>query len=1080
MISDLTFLTNESDRKLSTRLNKLLSKSSQFDCLVGYFYLSGFYLIQKSLEPCEKIRILVGLKTENQVYKALQEARIQQAFNFRSTTEIVKDFKKVVLEQLTNADETDEVETGIKQFVRWCSEGKVEVRAYDKHPIHSKLYIFSFNQDQVDKGRVITGSSNLSVSGLHNNLEFNVELKSRSDYDFAAEKFEELWKESVEVSEDFIQTVKNDSHLAQFSPYQLFLKFLYEYFRIELNQPRKLEQDYQPNGFLRLQYQHDAVLTAKRIVQEYNGVFIADVVGLGKTYMAAMLARELDGRSLVIAPPALTDKNNPGAWQNVFHDFGVRGFHVESVGKLDKILKEVDLSKYQYVFIDEAHRFRNEDNETYEKLHKICKSKVKLPNGELKDKGVILVTATPFNNRPNDLLSQLKLFQSSRNSTLPNLPNLDNFFRNLNSRLRAYHRINDREIYLKTMRENAREVRERILKHLMVRRTRSEISSYYGEDLAKQNLKFPEVADPQPVYYELSQRENEIFTRTIERIARQISYARYRPLIDRYFRGNLDENRVAAQNNLAAFMMVLLVKRLESSFEAFRLTLKRFIAIYQKFIKAYHNGYVYVSKKRMAQIFELIESADFEAIEKLIEVDEAEKYGSDEFHPEFIADLEKDLRVLLTIDEDWKSIYRDPKWEKFKHLLQNDPIFKNSKLLVFTESKETAEYLTDRIKDESNEKVICFNGSSSKKDREEIILNFDARVRNPKDDFRILITTDTLSEGVSLHRSNVVINYDIPWNPTRMMQRVGRINRVDTKFEKVFTYNFFPSDEGEEAIGLQAAAEAKIEAFIEMLGNDARLLTENEEVKSFSLFQQITSKVTITGESDEGENSELKYLQIIRDVQQHHKELFAQIKSLPKKARASQKIEKAKETGALPNSLLTYFRLGKLDKFYLTTAKDSVAQEIDFLEAAKILETESKEKFSVGKDFFQLLTKNQEALAIALQDDHETEYASGSSRDAASKLLKTLDYFTQRKLTLDFTEDEEQFFKNAVKALQTGELAKKTISRISKAVQKINDSRAILEVLKENISVNDFVQKEVFTTEKQYKSREVILSEYFI
>lgn len=1079
MISDLTFLTNESERKLSTRLNVLLSKSCRFDCLVGYFYLSGFYLIQKSLEPCEKIRILIGLKTEHDVYKALQQAKIQQTFNFRSTAEIVKDFKKVVLEQIINADETSEVETGIEQFVRWCSEGKVEVRAYDKHPIHSKLYIFSFDENQVDKGRVITGSSNLSVSGLQNNLEFNVELKNRSDYDFAAEKFEELWKESVEVSQDFVQIVKNESHLAQFSPHQLFLKFLYEYFRIELNQPRKLEQDYQPSGFLRLQYQHDAVLTAKRIVQEYNGVFIADVVGLGKTYMAAMLARELDGRSLIIAPPALTDKNNPGAWQNVFHDFGVRGFHVESVGKLDQILK-LDLSKFHYVFIDEAHRFRNEDNETYEKLHKICKSKVKLPNGELKDKGVILVTATPFNNRPNDLLSQLKLFQSSRSSTLPNLPNLDNFFRNLNNRLRMYHRINDRENYLNTMRENAREIRERILKYLMVRRTRSEISNYYGEDLAKQNLKFPEVADPQPVYYELSPRENEIFTRTIGRIAQQISYARYRPLINRYFKGNLDENRVAAQNNLAAFMMVLLVKRLESSFEAFRLTLKRFISIYQKFIKAYHNGYVYVSKKRTAQIFELIESADFEAIEKLIELEEAEKYGADEFNPAFIADLENDLKVLLAIEEDWKSIYRDPKWEKLKNLLQNNSIFQTSKLLLFTESKETAEYLTNRIKDESSEKVICFNGSSSKKDREEIIQNFDARVRHPKDDFRILITTDTLAEGVSLHRSNVVINYDIPWNPTRMMQRVGRVNRVDTKFEQVFTYNFFPSDEGEEAIGLQAAAEAKIEAFIEMLGNDARLLTENEEVKSFSLFQQITSKVSITGESEEDENSELKYLQIIRDVQQHHKELFAQIKSLPKKARACQKIEISDKKDVSPDSLLTYFRLGKLDKFYLANAQDLLAQEIDFLEAAKILETESKEKLSIGKNFFPLLTKNQSALAIALQDDHETEYSSGSSRDASSKLLKTLDYFMQKNLVLDFTEDEEQFFKNVIKALQNGELAKKTISKVSKAIQKINNSRSILEVLKRNIAIDDFVQKESSTTEKPYQAREVILSEYFV
>lgn len=1073
MNSDLTFLTNEAERKLSTRLNKLLSKSSRFDCLVGYFYLSGFYLIQKSLEPCEKVRILIGLKTESEVYKALQRVKIQGELEFhRPTIEIVKDFKKVVLEQLNEAVETAEVEEGIDHFVRLCSEGKVEVRAYDKHPIHAKLYIFSFNQDQVDKGRVITGSSNLSISGLHNNLEFNVELKNSSDYDFASEQFERLWKESVEVSEDFVQTVKNESHLAQFSPYQLFLKFLYEYFRIELNQPRELEQDYQPDGFLRLQYQHDAVLTAKRIVQEYNGVFIADVVGLGKTYMAAMLARELDGRSLVIAPPALTDKNNPGAWQNVFHDFGVRGFHVESVGKLDKILKQ-DLSKYHYVFIDEAHRFRNEDNETYEKLHKICKSKVKLPNGELKDKGIILVTATPFNNRPNDLLSLLKLFQSSRNSTLPNLPNLDNFFRNLNTRLRVFHRITDRENYVKTMRENAREVRERILKYLMVRRTRSEISNYYGEDLAKQNLKFPEVADPQPVFYELSQRENEIFTRTIERIARQIAYVRYRPLIDRYFKGDLDENRTTAQNNLAAFMKVLLVKRLESSFEAFRLTLERFISNYRKFIKAYHNGYVYVSKKRAAQIFELIENADFAAIEKFIDDDEAEKYGADEFNPEFISDLESDLRVLLSIEEDWKSIYRDPKWDKLKFLLQNDTIFHNSKLLLFTESRETAEYLTKRIKDELNEKVICFSGSSSKKDREIILQNFDARVRNPKDDYRILITTDALAEGVSLHRSNVVINYDIPWNPTRMMQRVGRINRVDTKFEEVFTYNFLPSKEGEDAIGLQAAAEAKIEAFIEMLGNDARLLTENEEIKSFSLFQRITSKATITGESEEDETSELKYLQIIRDIQQHQKELFAQIRNLPKKARA------AKETPTHKDSLLTYFRIGKLDKFYLADKKSASAKEIDFLEAVNLIETDIKEKFPVGKDFFALLEKNQNALAHSLQTDEETTFAPTSSRDVVTKLRRRLLIFKPEQMQ-DFTDTEETFWQDTIQNLQIGAVAKKTVNRTWKAIEKIGDARGVLEVLKKNLQFDGFKAEDTPKTEKQIKLREVILSEYFL
>ncbi len=1060
MNTDLTFLTNESDRKLSTRLNSLLSKSSRFDCLVGYFYLSGFYLIRESLEPCEKTRILIGLETEREVFEALQRAKIQQSFNFRSTAETVKDFTQIVLKQLETAEETAEVETGIEQFVRWCGEGKVEVRAYDKHKIHAKLYIFTFNKDQIDKGRVITGSSNLSVSGLHDNLEFNVELKNRSDYEFALERFEELWKDSVEVTDDFVRTVKNESHLAQFSPYQLYLKFLYEYFRTELNQPRELDQDFQPSGFNRYQYQHDAVLTAKRIAEEYNGVFLADVVGLGKTYMSAMLARELEGRSLVIAPPALIDKNNPGAWQNVFHDFGVRGFHVESVGKLDQILK-LDLTKFQNVFIDEAHRFRNEDNETYAILHRICRNK-----------RVILVTATPFNNRPNDLLSLLKLFQNSRNSTLPNLSNLDNFFRNLNSRLSQYNRIDNREDYLRVMRENAREVRERILKYLMVRRTRTEIKNYYGEDLEKQNLKFPEVADPQSIFYELSERENEIFTRTIERITRQITYARYRPLT--YLpKGFLDENVTAAQFNLAGFMKVLLVKRLESSFEAFRLTLGRFISAYEKFIKAYYKGNVYVSKKRAAQIFDLIESADFAAVEKLIEKEEAERYEADAFTPEFIRDLENDFRVLQDIQEDWKAIYRDPKWEKLKSLLQNDKIFHNAKLLFFTESKETAEYICKRIDDELNEKTLCFSGSSKKSLREEVINNFDARVGNPKNDFRVLVTTDTLAEGVSLHRSNVVVNYDIPWNPTRMMQRVGRINRVDTKFDRVFTYNFFPSKEGNDEIGLKEAAEAKIEAFIEMLGTDARLLTENEEIKSFNLFDRITSKETLTGEAEESEDSELKYLKFIRDIQENQKELFAEIKRLPRKARAAQTLPNHR------NSLLTYFRLGKLDKFYLATNENVFAQEIDFLNTAKILETDNQNKVSVGKDFFTLLKKNQDELSKSLLADEETTHTPSSNRDAATKLQRRMFVFKKAQM-LDFTEDEERFWQETINALRDGAVAKKTINKVWKAVEKIGEARGILEVLKKNLSLNGYANEEPPQVDKQVKIREVILSKHLL
>jgi superfamily II DNA/RNA helicase len=223
-------------------------------------------------------------------------------------------------------------------------------------------------------------------------------------------------------------------------------------------------------------------------------------------------------------------------------------------------------------------------------------------------------------------------------------------------------------------------------------------------------------------------------------------------------------------------------------------------------------------------------------------------------------------------------------------------------------------------------KVLCFNGDSGESVRDKVMENFDAKIRNQKNDYRILISTEVLSEGVNLHRSNVVINYDIPWNPIRMMQRVGRINRVDTAFDKIYTFNFFPTTQSNDQIKLKESAEAKINAFLTLLGGDSALLTEGEPVGSHELFDRLISKKTITGE-DESEESELKYLNIIKEIRDSQPELFEKIKKLPKKART------AKSHTELKDSLITYFRRGKLQKFYLSVENDETF-ELDFISAA--------------------------------------------------------------------------------------------------------------------------------------------------
>lgn len=610
---DLTFITNESGASLSERFKSLLGPHTRFfDCLVGYFFISGFYKLYPALEQTEKIRILIGLKTDQATFDFLQEAGRQGSL-FTSHAEVKENVPEEILQEIDKSEDKTEVEEGVKKFIEWVCSGKLEIKAYPSARIHAKLYIMTFVEGLFDKGRVITGSSNFSQAGLQDNLEFNVELKQRSDYEFARQKFEELWAESVDVSQEYVDTIRNKSPFAEFSPYDLYLKFLYEYFKSEMNRSDELESLYLPDNFRKLKYQSDAVLGAKKILEEYGGAFLSDVVGLGKTYMAALLAQELDGRNLVIAPPALLDPNNPGSWKNVFSDFRIHA-DFQSIGKLDELLHR-DLSKYTNVFVDEAHRFRTETNETYERLAQICRGK-----------RVVLVTATPLNNAPRDILSQIKLFQKGKNSTIPNIKNLESFFSRLEKRLKGLDRQRDREEYFRVVQQNAKEIREKVLKYLMIRRTRTEISKYYAEDLARQRLTFPEVKDPTPLFYQFDESEDRIFTRTIKRLTGEFTYSRYRPLS--YFTGDVNENELTAQLNIAIFMKILLVKRLESSFHAFRLSIARFIHSYERFIAEFHNGAVYVSKKHTNKIFDLLEDGDLEGVEHLIREEKADRLNA--------------------------------------------------------------------------------------------------------------------------------------------------------------------------------------------------------------------------------------------------------------------------------------------------------------------------------------------------------------------------------------------------------------------------------------------------------------------
>ena len=1062
--TDLTFFTNEENNTLLDRFKTVLTTVEFFDILVGYFRISGFHQLYKSFENIEKVRILVGLNIDMKTFSIIETSRVKRKLDFETHSRTKEIVGKKLIEEIETSEDTQEVEKGILKFIEWLKSEKIEIKAHPTQNLHAKVYISRYFKNDRDFGNVITGSSNFSESGLVANYEFNVQLKNSMDVKYALDRFEKLWNEAVDISDYYVDTVKTKTHFNEsLTPYQIYLKLLYEYFKVDLSLTPDLFYQNLPDNFMKLKYQEQAVINAKKILEEYGGVFLADVVGLGKTYMAALLANQLPGRNLVIASPALLNRDNPNSWPNVFLDFKISA-DFESIGKLEKII-ERGTERYDNIIIDEAHKFRNENNIRYEYLSTICRGKK-----------IILVTATPLNNSPLDILAQIKLFQKAKNSTIPGIKNLEKFFSSLQNRLKELDRKVDYEEYMQVVKDNAVQIRDKVLKHIMVRRTRTEIEKYFKEDLKDQELKFPKVSAPEPIFYQLTEKLNYVFTETIRLITdeKQFKYARYTPLL--YLKDELSDFEKTGQKNMGGFMKILLVKRLESSFFAFKQTLQRFIDSYENFLRAYNKGYVYISKKYWQNIMDYLLDENYDAIQKLIDNDKAEKYSKNDFSEQLETDIKTDIYTLKKIQALWKDIDFDPKLDSFLDKIKSDKILTNNKLIIFTESKETALYLKDKLNEKLNENVLIYHGGSSETDLKTVISNFDAKARNKKDDYRIIVTTEVLSEGINLHRSNVVINYDIPWNPTRMIQRVGRINRVDTPFKEIFTYNFFPTEEANDVIKLKEAAIAKINYFIEMLGNDAKLLTDGEEVKSFELFNKLTSKEFILGD-EEGEDSELKYLKVIEDIRDNNKELFAQIKQLPRKARVARKISSKYQQ--FENSLLTYFRKGKLEKFYLSNRNESI--ELDFLTAAKLFEaTEKTKSHKLPENFYEFLANNKAKIDADLSEDIiEQDTSQKGGKDNAVRILKILKAKEIKRYD-GFTDLDDDYLNKVRKLLEEGGMPKKTAKTIFNELNGETNPMKILAIIKRNLPNQLFNATQTAKDISMSSPKEVILSEYLI
>lgn len=792
------------------------------------------------------------------------------------------------------------------QMVQDLLDNKLELRAHPSKKIHAKIYVlYPDDFNQYTQGMAITGSSNLSGNGLgiteERQYEFNVKMTQHEDVQFAKDEFEQLWEEAkgCEITADDLKTSIDRTYLkGEVSPYDLYIKMLMEYFSDRILETDNDDPLDMPEGYSKYDYQMDAVIEGFQKLVRYDGFFLADVVGLGKTVIATMIAKKFlieNGRDhtkiLVVYPPAVEQN-----WKTTFKDFGIDKYaRFISNGSLSKVLDEDNYNywnadEYDLVLVDEAHKFRSHTTSAFEQLQEICKMpRIETGNISGYKKKVMLISATPMNNTPADLYNEILLFQDPRHCTIDGVGNLTAFFAPLIVEFRKLR--NNPEADIRDFKKLAEKVRDRVIKPLTVRRTRTDIEHVprYNKDVNG----FPKVERPIESRYELNEHLANLFERAMQTLDKELTYARYQAIayLKQDASNGLYDNAELISRSLAGIRKNGLVKRLESSFYAFQVSINNFRQANQNMLDMFANNKVFIAPD--LDINTMLATMTEEEIEERLNEKAKNNpknavFKADDFRPDFIEMLQADQIILEQMCNEWQDISDndDSKFAKFKELLKHE-LFKiennpEQKLVVFSESVDTVNYLQRRI---NRPDVLVISSDNRGQQFKTIRENFDANYKTKLNDYNIILTTDVLAEGVNLHRSNVIVNYDTPWNSTRLMQRIGRVNRIGSVSKHIYNYVFYPSREGNREINLNQIAVSKIQTFHSTFGEDNQIYSQNEILdRSLSkLFDEALK------EQKKDFNQEIPYYEELRSLYQTNRREYNRIAKLSLRSRTGRK-----------------------------------------------------------------------------------------------------------------------------------------------------------------------------------------------
>ena len=1009
--------------KLTDHINAILKSTEKCKFAVGYFFLSGFEAVQKYLKDLREIRLLIGNTTNKSTLEQLSEGykRLELVQEVEKRIRFVKRGKEKQIQEETAQnikesielmDQTDEGEGLISTLARLIEEKRLKVKVYTKGRLHAKAYIFDYKDVPDQKGVAIVGSSNLTLAGLEHSTELNVKVYGNTNHQALTKWFDDLWNESKDFDETLISEMKQSWAMHHISPYDIYIKTLYNLVKDRLEGDDK-EIIWEREMPALADFQKVAVRQAIQIIKDNGACFVADVVGLGKTYIGTALLKQFSlvygNRPLIICPPALIDM-----WEKFNERYHLNA-RVLSMGmlKIDEndrskniLLDDLKYKDRDIVLIDESHNFRYPDTQRYQILQPY-----------LQTRKAVYLTATPRNKSAWDIYFQIKLFHPEDKTDLPiDPPDLKQYFKEI---------------------ENDNRKLPDLLRHLLIRRTRTHLikwgyakrdekgrCSIIIKDHGMEFLKyFPQREKPITLEYSIEKTYKGLYNQIRNIIGKprkfgvfdfsklpedELTYARYG--LWNYVKE--DKKRKApytdlhrAGRNLRGLLRVMLFKRFESSVYAFRESIKRMIRLHERFSASVNEGIIPAGEEAEYLLYESDQYDESQLINELRKI--GGKYNPQDFEIESLKkDIRKDIslykklyKLVKDINADNKNPQQDDKLFVLIQRLKHDEKLKN-KILIFTQYAETAKYLYDNLNLKGKPEIESID--STDKNRSDIVNRFSPKAneyifKKREKEIRLLISTDVLAEGLNLQDCDNIINYDLHWNPVRLIQRIGRIDRIGSEKEKIYSYNFLPETELDKNLGLHDKLRYRIQEIHNTIGEDAEILDKTEQLNEeamYAIYEGDQKKID-KYEEEEDLLSVTEAEEIIRDLQLNNPEYFNYIANLREGVRSCMeaKTEKGK---------YAFCQAGNFQQLFLVNEEGKIiTRDIpQVLSAIKCNEkTEAKK-----------LPSNHNKIIMKLKKGFEEEVKMREAEKEQIIRLRQAQRYIIRELRLQFskTEDEEE------------------------------------------------------------------------